>query len=698
MTLRNLPLKSTYDTSDLLSNPVSDFLEPCLGESVRYDRLSGYFSSKVLSLAAQGLADFLMGNGKMRLVMSSQMNSTDYAFLESAFSNKSNYDHLFEGFDFSSDSMVTILSKKHLEAMCWLMAKGRLEIRIVVFQGERDGQHEPIFHPKVGIFRDHLDDRISFSGSINETVSGWTRNLEEFKVFRSWDLATQSFVLQDEDTFQKFWDNASNGEFHTIPLPEAIRQKLISQAPDDMPDIRAEHHHRSIPKPRLDLRNYQQAAVDAWISSNYCGILEMATGTGKTKTARVCIESILKRDHTLAVITAPYEHIAKQWIAELKDLNPILASGSNNWKDGVKDSLNRKKLRRQEHLVIVAVQNTAAAEAFTAVISECLPLFVNSLFVGDEVHGLGATSFQLAMNPEFKYRLGLSATPDRYFDEVGTSALVKYFNGTIYTFSTSEAMKWRDPVTGHRALSPYKYYPQFVSLSEVELIEYEVLSDKISKMQSFAIDFDRERQLELLLFKRAAIIKTAEEKLPSLRNLLTPMAIELQYALIYCHSLEQLTEVANILLEIGVSFQKITGQESNSPSKNFQGLSERDWILKNFTDGTTKVLLAIKCLDEGVDIPAAKMGFILASSGNPREFIQRRGRLLRPSPGKEFAIIYDFVVVPRSKKTTPRIGDHELSTFTKELQRIDEFAEEALNTDEIRVAIGEIVLEMGING
>jgi superfamily II DNA or RNA helicase len=696
MSLRDLPLKRTYDSGEEGVNPVQDFLEPCLSNSVQYDRLSGYFSSRVLALAAQGLGEFLASNGRMRLAMSSQLNPSDFEKLKKAMESRETYDYLFEDIEMDGDAIATMLERKHFEAMCWLIAQGRLEIRIVVHTDEEEspaGAYVPIFHTKIGVFSDVEGSKVSFSGSVNETVAGWTGNIEEFKVFKSWDDATSDFVEADQKTFDKYWENRAGKSFETIELPEALKRRLVSQSPADMPQLPTRAPKWVKKTEPLKFRDYQLAAIDAWVEADMCGILEMATGTGKTKTAKGCIQRALVKGSSLVVVTAPFEHIAKQWVNELDELEPILASGNNDWRSEVRSARNRKLLSKLDHVVVVAVQNTAASDSFVELLKEVSKSFDQTLLIGDEVHGLGATSFQSAMQDFYQYRLGLSATPRRYFDEEGTNRLLEFFGQTVFSFTTTEALKWRDPVTGARALSDYKYHPVFVELDDDELKDYEELSATIGSLSGNENDLSRQALRESLLFARAAIVKTAASKLPSLRTLLTPLARDLEFCLIYCHDMEQLVQVANLLVDLKIPYGKVTGEESNKNDKAFGGISQRDWILQQFANGTTKVLLAIKCLDEGVDIPAARTGFLLASSGNTKEFIQRRGRLLRPSPNKEFAEIYDFLV-------RPAFGDNKKSPalkaiFSKELSRLDEISRDAINYDDVKTIVAQLLLKLG---
>ncbi len=699
MTLRELHIEPAYDSGLEGADPLREFLEPCLENSVSYDRLSGYFSSRILAMAARGLGEFLASDGIMRLVMSSQVTPSDFEGLQRVFANGESFDDLFSECEFDSRSITDLIERNHFEAMCWLLAQGRLEIKIVIHRDEGTRSNTPIFHTKIGIFTDSNNDKVSFSGSVNETVAGWSGNIEEFKVFKSWEEATKSYVESDTRTFYRYWENEAGEPFETINLPDALKRNLVTQAPPDMPDIRSKTKSwRKVAK-SVSLRNYQKDAIRSWMESDMRGILEMATGTGKTKTAKGCIEAVLKKGSTCILVTAPYEHIAKQWTNELSDLAEtilILASGSSKWDKKVRNALTKKNLQRTTNLVVVAVQNTAASQKFIDLLKEASSSFDQTLIIGDEVHRLGAPSLKRVMQDYYEFRLGLSATPHRYFDDAGSEAIALYFGGSVYSFPTADALEWRDPKTGARALSPYEYFPTFVSLNDSELEEYDKLSKAIAKARGDGSDDEQQSVLEQLLFKRAAIVKTAEEKVPALEKILRPMAESLEYCLLYCHDFVQLLSVAELLEKLGVPYEKITGEESTGAEAKFNGLSERDWILQNFSKGTTKVLLAIKCLDEGVDIPAARVGFILASSGNSREFIQRRGRMLRPSPNKEFAIIYDFVVAPSLDGTDYQKAEQAI--FRKELTRIDEFAEDAMNTDDVKILTGQLLAKFNWGG
>lgn len=694
MSLRDLDLRSTYKSGLSNSDPVEEFLVPCLSASVTYDRLSGYFSSRIFALAAEGMAEFIQGQGRMRLLMSDQVTRSDLQALQEHYSSGSSQ-VVSKFFDSLVDlqSLRSAIEREHLEAMCWLLKEGRLEVRIVAYAAD-EPLSGPIFHPKVGIFTDQDGNKVSFSGSVNETAAGWTGNIEEFKVFKSWQEATEEFVHSDEANFEFFWNGGASPNFSTLPLPEAIRDKLIASAPEDIPTLRKKTGEQSAPP--WQFRDYQLSAIDSWFSHGQRGILAMATGTGKTKTARGCIDRVLARSKSLIVVSAPFQHIARQWLVELSTLDPLYVP-SHNWQDQLKLTLQEKMVGWRENVVIVGVQNTLASPAFGAFISSAQSLFDELVFIGDEAHGLGATAYRGALNNAYTSRLGLSATPSRYFDEIGTDVLIRFFQpeigdpvefGTVFKFDTTAALSWRDPVTGARALCDYEYKPHVVSLDAEEQQRYDDLTAQISKFQGRELTLEEQGILETYLFQRAAVIKTAKSKLALLSQLIAADKESIRNCLIYCYDNQQLNQVAELLNRESITFRRFTGEEGTTPDARFGGNSERDFILKNFGLGHTRVLLAIKCLDEGVDVPSAARAYILASSGNPREFIQRRGRLLRPNSGKDYATIHDFLVL---------FDDATDSNAAKnEIKRLVNLSDDALNAVEVREAFAPYIGEEDI--
>jgi superfamily II DNA or RNA helicase len=298
----------------------------------------------------------------------------------------------------------------------------------------------------------------------------------------------------------------------------------------------------------------------------------------------------------------------------------------------------------------------------------------------DEVHGIGAPKNRHALLEDYKFRLGLSATPKRWFDDEGTEELVKYFGDVIFEFSLRDAINTINPSTGETYLVPYEYRPCFVKLTEDEFEKYEIETNKIAKAYYRSKNkMEKEGIVNQLCFKRQKIIENAMNKYNSLSNILEGI-IDIKYCLIYC-SPKQIDNVQDILNERGIIQHKFTMKEGVKKETKYGGLSERSFLIRKFGDGTYQSLVAMRCLDEGVDIPPARIAIIMASTGNPRQYIQRRGRVLRRFPGKDHATIYDIIVTPNPDDfKESHLRSLEKRILEKELRRYKEFAYTAVNT------------------
>ncbi len=684
--LSDLDLQKSYDSGAEDADIVGDFLEPVLMQASMYMRLAGYFNSGMLAAAARGMASFIANGGTMQIVASPNLSERDIVALNNSSSDEDRQ-KFFEAKlrDSISDigELQDLISREHARAMAWMLNSGRLEIRIAV--PARGQTVDALFHHKVGVIvsRDG-GERISFSGSINETSAAWTKNYEDFKVFREWDAAERDFFRSDLTRFEEYW-NGARSSVEIIQLPEAVTRDLLSHAPEEFETLvlRRKVGAQQATPDISKLRNYQEDAIRAWSGNYYRGILAMATGTGKTKTAIGCVNALLKTEKKLFIIsTSPYQHIAIQWTREFGKFRPTQLAGKPNWRKLLQGSIDEVILGLKEVSVVTVVQDTAAHPDFVEMVKRLTEAKIPVLFIGDESHGLGAPSLQTALCDTYQFRLGLSATPARYFDEGGTAILEDYFGGDVFSFSISDALAWRDPITNARALCDYNYYPIFVDLTPDEADRYANLSEEIGKataINNAKRTDETESRLKQLLRDRAMILKSAQNKSAALRQTMQEKTIQ-SHSLVYCIDSKQLVEAGEILSSNDVIWHRFTGEESTTGSP-----SERESILKNFEIGAYEALLAMKCLDEGVDVPSAHTAYILASSGNPREFIQRRGRILRPDSPNKVATVYDFVV--RRGKI---IGDDEKqgqNSFESEINRMLEFASVALNELEVRTLI-----------
>ncbi len=527
------------------------------------------------------------------------------------------------------------------------------------------------FHAKFGIFTDAYGDKVSFEGSYNDSIQG-TRNYESLKIFCSWKPSQEEIVQHDSERFERLWGNEDPNVL-VYNLPEAAREHILQlrtyERPYHTPKRVAEqpsvynvtgYPHRP---PQLHLRDYQEEALHAWFTNGCQGILEMATGTGKTITSLAAMVRLFGRDRRLAIIiSCPYQHLVTQWHKEAVafGLQPLLAYQSKaRWLTPLHQQVSEYIHEDRSHVAVITTHTTFRDADFQRILERITPH--PALLIADEVHHLGATRSRSRLPLEIPYRLGLSATPNRWFDADGTVMLREYFGETVFAYPLEQAIG--------TALTPYRYYPQLIELTPDEMEEYRNLSEQIGKLIGND-NPDMEEVREMLLIKRARLLNKAENKLVRLSQLLTEMQSSLSHALFYC-SPEQLEAVCRLVgWEHGLLIHTFTAEESND---------ERQQLLEDFANGDLQGLVAMKCLDEGVDVPNTRIAFILASSSNPREFIQRRGRILRKAPGKDEAIIYDLIAIPAQQWQGAGTFSTEQSIMRHELARFREFAQCARN-------------------
>ncbi|MFM7363000.1 MAG: DNA phosphorothioation system restriction enzyme [Cuspidothrix sp.] len=438
----------------------------------------------------------------------------------------------------------------------------------------------------------------------------------------------------------------------------------------------------------LQLRGYQRQAVTSWFANHGRGTLKMATGSGKTITAlAIACELYQQIGLQVLLVVCPYRHLVTQWGRECEKFNlqPILAFDNlRSWQSQLSTQIYNLSSGSQDFVTVITTNSTLISEGLQTQLKYFPP---KTLIVGDEAHNLGAPKLEESLPRNIGLRLALSATPERYFDDDGTQSLLDYFGNILQPeFSLQDAIS-------QGSLVHYIYNPVLVELTENESIAYLKLTKKIGRSILYrdremgeVADLEDNEDLKSLLIQRARLIGTAENKLIALQELMATRR-ETTHTLFYCsdgsqeigqrYSLRQLKAVAKILGgELGYKVSTYTANTS---------LEEREILRHQFESGELQGLVAIRCLDEGVDIPAIKTAVILSSSGNPRQFIQRRGRVLRPHPGKERATIFDMIVLPPDlDRETIEV---ERNLLKRELKRFVEFADLADNAGEARMKL-----------
>ena len=692
MSLRDLNLKKSYDSDQ--DDILNDFYVPALSASVDYRRLAGFFSSTSLAIAARGIAGLISNGGKIKLICGAKLRKED---IEAVLEVKEDLSSIIAKNTICELDEITNLEDKfienHVRALGWMVRQGLLSIKVALVKDDEnrflDYQEVlklGLFHQKVGILQDTEENIVSFSGSDNETAAAWTQNIEEFKVFCSWEESQREYLEADIRKFDTFWFGLSK-RTAVLDIPEAVKKKFIEIAPDDIEELELKSQYVRKQRKKIQLWNHQVEAVKAWINNEMKGIFEMATGTGKTLAALGCVEKVFNiADKLLLIISCPYQHLGQQWEKEISKFGIscdeiIIADSSNpGWKNKFADLLTEVSLNYKSKLGIITTHRSL--QALERII-EKEKKDLTIIFIADEVHGLGAKQAQKGLSDFYNFRLGLSATPKRYFDLYGTDKIYAYFNGVVYGFPIEKAINTINPATGETYLTPYRYLVKFVSLTGEELDLYaERTRTIVQKYHKAETETEANNLLSILLFERSKIVKNAVSKYEAIVEILKEIRSEIHGTLVYC-SPQQIDIVMKLMREKRLIARRFTMAEGVTPSEEYDGFSEREYILRKFSEGKYEVLVAMKCLDEGIDIPSAKATILMASSGNPREFIQRIGRVIRRYPGKREAKIYDIIVVPTEENCPEELLKLEKKIFTKELERYEEIAKNALNEAEV---------------
>ena len=589
------------------------------------------------------------------------------------------------------------ISIERMNYLAWLIYNNQLDIKIAVL---KDKTSYGIYHEKLGVFEDDSENKIAFSGSSNETEGGLVNNFESVDVFFSWKENDYKRVQTKEQAFNKLWNN-SNEVIEVVEFPEAATNKLLSYRKSSYNPIdpalsqgkensvreqynnyRTKKFHPKIPE-YIQVRDYQQEAIISWLRNDAQGLLEMATGTGKTITALTAISKLYESINKLGVvIVCPYTHLVNQWVKDLKsyNMNPIVAYSGAKWEKELSDQVTSFKHGLTDHFCVIMTNDTFGLERMQATLRR---LDRDIVFIADEAHHLGANNRRKKLIESFPYRLALSATPSRWYDDQGTEELLNYFGGkVVYEFGLNQAIG--------KFLTEYYYYPHIIYLDEDESEEYYEITKKLVKFLGDNESSDESEIKERLLIKRARILSSARNKLKKLEELMREKSSS-KYNIVYCGDSDvdgdkQIDRVIKLLGKgLSMKVHSFTSKENNE---------KRSELLERFESGNLQALVAIKCLDEGVDVPATQNAYILASSTNPREFIQRRGRVLRKHKEKTYSYIHDFIVLPRELDS---ISDIESSLFNvernlimREMRRLNEFANLALNGPEAHERLSEV--------
>lgn len=693
------------------NEPLQFYLDG-LSNSSEFYLLLGYFSSAAINLLSVGFATFISNGGKLKMVINHLLAEKDKEMIEKG-QNDEYKNKVFDITDIVSLSKVLDEYDTHFfECIAYLIAKKRIEIKIIRPKGSNG-----ISHYKSGVFIDG-ENRVSYTASCNFTLYGLSENLEKLQAFLSWEDERSNRLVEKELVTIKnyFEEKDENVEYLSINEIEiAIKDKfgqkdineLIIQE-EDLLKKKSElvnnykikktinRLHKNIDKiirtPKFPYkdgpREYQIEAYNNWLENNYKGIFAMATGTGKTITSLNCLLNEYNNAKSYkALIIVPTIALAGQWKRECEKFNfknIITVSSKSNWNDTLAFFNTASKIYEASYIIIVTYASFSRSK-FQSYLKQFPE---ETILIADEVHNIGSLSIKKILhNIHLEKRIGLSATPYRKYDEEGNDVIEDFFKDSppyIVSFSMKQALQvgW---------LCPYKYYPHLVELNNEELERYIKISKQLLKyLDPETHNYKKVPEVETMLLARKRIIHKAGNKLNVFRDILRKEFIQrgnLKYSLIYVPEGIEPDYSTNDINLIGEEDSKIINEYTKAVSdiddsimvKQFTSESvNREDILSEYEQGNIHVLTSMKCLDEGVDVPRSELAVFCASTGNPRQFIQRRGRVLRLAKGKIYATIHDLVVIPKIDFEDENY-EMERNLVKKELERVVDFSSLAMN-------------------
>lgn len=710
MGLSRLDLEGVFRTGD--DDLLKDFYIPCLKESIQYDRAVGFFSSAIFVNAFTGITEFLKNNGKMRLVIGWPLTDEEYEQVKKGEAFEYFDDQVLVKFqEFESLSFNKLL-KLRLEVFYYLVASKRLEIKFAY-------RPHGMYHEKVGIFKDIYGNKILFTGSANETLNAvdLDKNFESIISYKNTNSEIyEKWAYKYELGFEKIW-NGSDPFIKTINLSDKSYQYIQSKAnklnfdttpqliPDEIEVYNSiiKDQRRNYPTMPIELYGnafslfeHQDKAINEFYGNNGVGILKLATGAGKTITAISAVTRLFNhaqnnKTRLFFIVAVPYIPLAEQWVKDFKlfNMKPIKCFGSrDSWYNQLSSKISNFCLNQEDRFGCAIVVN---ATLRTPHFQDQLNRLPKDLvfFVSDECHHHSTESYQKLI-PNFRFRMGLSATP--YTDPLDTgfdidflrkSFMEKLYGDIVSEFTLADALALN-------ILTPYNYYviPVYLTIDESE--EYIDLSKRIASVLA-GNSGELSENVKHLIRLRNKIIQNASGKKIALQKALTEYPIrDKSHTLFYVgegsaldsaentENISQLNEIAKILEPRGWAVSKFTAEEN--PGERLQ-------IMSNFKDKSIDALISMRVLDEGIDIPACHRAFILASSSNKRQFIQRRGRVLRKAKGKDFAEIFDFVVFPNVDIISNTVEFKSL--LEREVIRVMDFVRLAKNRNQVECVVND---------
>lgn len=666
MSYRDLDIKLSYISCGE-ENIAKSFLVPTLKQSKRYRRSVGFFSSGVFGPIIDGIVSLSRNGGKIELIASPQLSDEDIEAINLGYQKR---EEIIES-AFSRDFMREIekFDDAKLQLLVALIANGTLDIKIAVT--ETAG----IYHDKLGILEDFDGNTIAFYGSANESLSGYKNNYEKIRVVKSWVAADVASIQDECNEFEALWQGKNPfvkiynyRESAQANLLIVIKNRKNSNAPVDSASP-------------IKLRDYQEEAISAWVNNDYHGFYVMATGTGKTWTAIFSAKRLIETSAAMIVICAPYKHLVKQWADDVAKAFPkaklIMVSSENpTWETQISQEIIRKQYSPDNQIIVISTIASFKMQRFNKAVSKSNE---DKLLIVDEAHRF--TDRPDSLKKTYKYLLGLSATPYSGSSAQKGQELMEWFGGQVFNLPIENALE-------RGFLVPYNYYPIYVYATEDEESRFKYHTQKILSCfkNNKCINPDL---LVKSLRNRLRVISMADEKRSKIHEIVNRVS-EQDHFVVYCgdgklfdeqagEELRHIQSIKRVLTAHGFKASQFTATEN---------MADRMELVDAFNKQEISALAAIRCLDEGINIPSIKSALILSSNDDYREFVQRRGRILRTYGDKKFANIYDVIVLP----------SHDMQGWAKiELRRFREYARLALNWNDLEQELNGHLLAYGLS-
>ena len=692
MTLKEKKTWPNTSYHNKINNITTEFFNPALVESTTYKRIAGLFSSNSLSLSARGISEFVKNEGKMELIISPILSKEDVEAMNNA--SGIEFENILNKSLMNNLDLQNEFERDHVFALKYLLKKKHLEIRIHIPKDEfgniLDSDtiiEQNILAEKRGIFQDRDGNVVSFRGPIDANRDSWERGNFEITVDVSWDEGQFPHVKHDIDVFDKIWNN-----IETKKLPEAFENEFIKNAPEkeqinlkkyDVPEWAVLSNNRI-------LWDNQIKAVNSWVNNKHRGIFTIATSGGKTLAAIVSANRLPK--NILTIVLVPLKDLAIQWEKEIKQYDSnaetiICDSDHNDWREQLPKKINKflsrnenYEIKNRNYIMVTAstVISKIKNEEDSTFLKDLRHVNQNQIMViGDEVHHYGSPKYRKVFDISAKYRLGLSATYRRSWDESGTNEILNYFGRAL-----SEAEYGITQGIADGRLSKYSYHPFFTMLEQDEFEKYLEFTKKIKKLHpnenNSNVSTGLEKARDALLNQRADILKNARNKSHAYKEIIKSHP-NLPY-MVFADDQKQVNELEIMHTQ---TIKEINFESKETLSESYfiySGQTEKE-VRKKILEQSVmhnRPIFAMYCLDEGIDVPEFRGAILVSSSRSKRQYIQRRGRILRKSKEEEIAQLYDIIVFPPYQNDIIENSIAE-KIIDSEYERLIELSSDAIN-------------------